>query len=114
MDRTELSEKELRRHEVLSRVERRELTLREAAELMEASYAQAKRLRRRHKAGGTARQREPRSNRARPEESRQRPRGPGCQLPAERQHRRRDEMMMTHPPVERRVHLDGGHPRRSP
>ena len=54
MDRTELSEKELRRHEVLSRVERRELTLREAAEWMEVSYAQAKRLRRRHKAGGAA------------------------------------------------------------
>ena len=84
MDRTELSEKELRRHEVLSRVERRELALREAAELMEVSYAQAKRLRRRHKAGLRYGNGGRRSNRARPEELRQRPRGPGCRLPAER------------------------------
>ena len=45
------------------------------------SYAQAKRLRRRHKAGGAAGLRHGngrrRSNRARPEELRQRPRGPG-------------------------------------
>ena len=41
----------------------------------------------------------------------QRSRGPGCRLPAERQHRRRDEMMMTNPPAERRAPLDEGHPR---
>ena len=43
-----------------------------------------------------------------------RPRGPGCRLPAERQHRRRDEMMMTNLPVDRRVPLDGGPPSWSP
>ena len=37
MGRTELSEKELRRHEVLSGVERKELKLREAAEVLGVS-----------------------------------------------------------------------------
>ena len=52
MSRTELNEEELRRHEVLSRVERKELTLREAAGLLRVSYAQAKRLRQRYRQGG--------------------------------------------------------------
>ena len=76
MGRTELSEKELRRHEVLSRVERKELKLREAAEVLGVSYAQAKRLRKRHREGGAAGLRHGnagrRSNRALPRELRQR------------------------------------------
>lgn len=71
MSRTELNEEELRRHEVLSRVERKELTLREAAVLLRVSYAQAKRLRQRYRQGGAAALRHgnagKRSNRAKPE-----------------------------------------------
>ena len=51
MIRTELNEEELRRHEVLSRVGRKELPLREAAGLLRVSYAQAKRLRKRYREG---------------------------------------------------------------
>ena len=51
MGRTELNEEELRRHEVLSRVERKEVSLREAAALLRVSYAQAKRLRQRYRQG---------------------------------------------------------------
>ena len=73
---TELSQKEWRRHEVLSRVQRQELTLREAAELLGVSYAQAKRLRQRHQQGGAAALRHGnagrRSNRAKPEALRRR------------------------------------------
>ena len=45
--------KELRRGEVLSRVKQGELKLAEAAELLEVSYRQAKRLTKRYSAGGT-------------------------------------------------------------
>ena len=48
-----MSAKELRRGEVLSRVKRGELNLAEAAELLEVSYRQAKRLKKRYNAGGT-------------------------------------------------------------
>ncbi len=48
-----MSAKELRRGEVLSRVKRGELTLVEAAELLEASYRQAKRLKKRYGEGGS-------------------------------------------------------------
>ena len=47
-----MSGKELRRGEVLSRVKRGELKLNEAAQLLEVSYRQAKRLLRRYRAGG--------------------------------------------------------------
>ena len=47
-----MSGKELRRGEVLSRVKRGELKLNEAAQLLEVSYRQAKRLPRRYRAGG--------------------------------------------------------------
>ena len=47
-----MSAKELRRGEVLSRVKRGELKLTEAAELLEVSYRQAKRLNKRYRAGG--------------------------------------------------------------
>ncbi|MFQ5741833.1 MAG: ISNCY family transposase [Acidobacteriota bacterium] len=47
-----MSRKELRRGEVLSRVKRGELRLNEAAQLLEVSYRQAKRLLRRYRAGG--------------------------------------------------------------
>lgn len=71
MGRTELNEEELRRHEVLSRVERKELSLRAAAALLRVSYAQAKRLRQRYRQGGAAALRHgnagKRSNRAKPE-----------------------------------------------
>ena len=71
MSRTELNEEELRRHEVLSRVERKELTPREAAGLLRVSYAQAKRLRQRYRQGGAPALRHgnagKRSNRAKPE-----------------------------------------------
>ena len=73
---TELSQKEWKRHEVLSRVQRQELTLREAAELLGVSYAQAKRLRQRHRQRGAAALRHGnagrRSNRAKPEALRRR------------------------------------------
>lgn len=49
-----MSEEELRRGELLSRVKRGELKLGEAAELLRVSYRQAKRLMRRYRAGGTA------------------------------------------------------------
>lgn len=75
MSRTELNEEELRRHEVLSRVERKELTLREAAGLLRVSYAQAKRLRQRYRQGGAAALRHgnagKRSNRAKPQRLRE-------------------------------------------
>lgn len=38
MSRMDLNEEELRRHEVLSRIERKELTLREAAGVLRVSY----------------------------------------------------------------------------
>ena len=47
-----MSAKELRRGEVLSRVKRGELKLTEAAELLELSYRQAKRLKKRYGEGG--------------------------------------------------------------
>ncbi len=47
-----MSAKEVRRGEVLSRVKRGELKLTEAAELMELSYRQAKRLKKRYGEGG--------------------------------------------------------------
>lgn len=72
MSRMDLNEEELRRHEVLSRVERKELTLREAAGVLRVSYAQAKRLRQRYRQGGAAALRHgnagKRSNRAKPEQ----------------------------------------------
>lgn len=49
MRRTELNEEELRHHEVLSRVERKELTLREVVGVLRVSYAQAKGLRQRYR-----------------------------------------------------------------
>ena len=76
MIRTELNEEELRRHEVLSRVGRKELPLREAAGLLRVSYAQAKRLRKRYREGGATALRHGntgrRSNRAKPEALRER------------------------------------------
>ena len=48
-----MSAKELRRGEVLSRVKRGELKLVEAAELLEVSYRQAKRLKKRYGEGGS-------------------------------------------------------------
>ena len=48
-----MSAKELRRSEVLSRVKRGELKLSEAAELLEISYRQVKRLKKRYGEGGT-------------------------------------------------------------
>ncbi len=59
MRRTELTAIGLKRHEVLSRVERKELKLREAAELMGVSYAQANRWRRRHREAGAIASRQP-------------------------------------------------------
>ena len=47
-----MSAKELRRGEVLSRVKRGELRLTEAAQLLEVSYRQTKRLHKRYRAGG--------------------------------------------------------------
>ncbi len=47
-----MNAKELRRGEVLSRVKRGELKLTEAAELLEVSYRQAKRLKKRYGEGG--------------------------------------------------------------
>ena len=48
-----MSAKELRRGEVLSRVKRGELKLTEAAELLDVSYRQAKRLKKRYGEGGS-------------------------------------------------------------
>ncbi len=48
-----MSGKELKRVEVLSRVKRGELKLTEAAELLEVSYRQAKRLKKRYRLGGS-------------------------------------------------------------
>jgi transposase len=48
-----MSGKELKRAEVLSRVKRGELKLTEAADLLEVSYRQAKRLKKRYRAGGS-------------------------------------------------------------
>lgn len=71
-----MSERELRRGEVLSRVERGELKLVEGAERLELSYRQAKRLYQRYKQGGTAALQHGnvgrRSNRAKPAELRER------------------------------------------
>lgn len=47
-----MSAKEVRRGEVLSRVKRGELKLVEAAELLDVSYRQAKRLKKRYGEGG--------------------------------------------------------------
>ena len=57
MGRTGLSRKELSRVEVMGRVKARSLRLREAAELLERSYRQTKRIWARYRAGrseGTA------------------------------------------------------------
>ncbi len=48
-----MSAKEVRRGEVLSRVKRGELKLTEAAELLDVSYRQAKRLKKRYGEGGS-------------------------------------------------------------
>ena len=48
-----MSDKELRRGEVLGRVKRGELKLTEAAQLLEISYRQTKRMWRRYATGGT-------------------------------------------------------------
>ncbi len=52
MGRTGLSRKELSRVEVMGRVKARSLRLREAAELLELSYRQAKRIWARYRVGG--------------------------------------------------------------
>ena len=52
MGRTGLSRRELRRVEVMGRVRARSLRLREAAELLDLSYRQAKRIWARYRAGG--------------------------------------------------------------
>ena len=52
MGRTGLSRKELSRVEVMGRVKGRSLRLREAAELLDVSYRQAKRIWARYRAGG--------------------------------------------------------------
>lgn len=52
MGRTELSRKELSRAEVMARVKAASLRLREAAELLELSYRQAKRIWARYRGGG--------------------------------------------------------------
>jgi transposase len=66
-----MSSQELRRVEVLARVKAKELKLRDAAELLEISYRQAKRLWRRYRKCGAAgvkhRNAGRRSNRAKPE-----------------------------------------------
>lgn len=71
-----MSEKELRRGELLSRVNRGEMKLREAAERLGVSYRQAKRLSKRYREGGTAALKHGnagrRSNRAKPEPLRER------------------------------------------
>jgi transposase len=54
MGRTGMSEKELRRVEVLARVKRRELQVVDAASLVEVSYRQAKRLWKRYREEGAA------------------------------------------------------------
>lgn len=71
-----MSERELRRGEVLSRVKRGELKLAEGAERLELSYRQAKRLYQRYKQGGTAALQHGNagraSNRAKPQQLRER------------------------------------------
>ena len=71
-----MNTQELRRGEVLSRVKRGELKLAEAAELLELSYRQAKRLKKRYLAGGAKSLAHGnvgrKSNRAKPEALRQR------------------------------------------
>ena len=52
MGRTGLSRKELSRVEVMGRVKAHSLRVREAAELLELSYRQAKRIWARYRAGG--------------------------------------------------------------
>ena len=52
MGRTGLSRKELSRVEVMGRVKAGSLRLREAAELLELSYRQSKRIWARYRAGG--------------------------------------------------------------
>src|SRR5258708_37634701 len=75
MGRIEMSQKELRRVEVLARVKRRELKVVDAASLVEVSYRQAKRLWKRYREEGAAglqhRSAGRRSNRAHDEKSRQ-------------------------------------------
>jgi len=72
--RTALSKRELRRGEVLGRVKRGELRLKQAAELMRVSYRQAKRVWKRYRGGGTAALKHGnagrKSNRARPAKER--------------------------------------------
>lgn len=76
MGRTALSREELRRVEVMSRVGNGELTLKEAAERLERSYRQVKRIWARYREGGPEGLRHGncgrRSNRAKPEKFRQR------------------------------------------
>ena len=71
-----MSERELRRGEVLSRVKRGELKLKEGAERLELSYRQAKRLYHKYKQGGTAALKHGNagraSNRAKPKQLRER------------------------------------------
>ncbi|MQA92819.1 MAG: helix-turn-helix domain-containing protein, partial [Gemmatimonas sp.] len=54
MERTAMSRKEFDRGAVFARVERRELTLKEAAELLKISYRQARRMYKRYRAEGPA------------------------------------------------------------
>ena len=71
-----MNDKELRRGEVLGRVKRGELKLSEAAQMLEISYRQTKRIWRRYAAGGTKALRHGNvgrvSNRAKPAEVRKR------------------------------------------
>src|SRR5260370_13054051 len=75
MGRIGMSQKELRRVEVLARVKRRDLKVVDAASLVEVSYRQAKRLWKRYREEGAAglqhRSAGRRSNRAHDEKSRQ-------------------------------------------
>lgn len=74
MERTGMSVKEMRRAEVLGRLKRKELRLREAADLLGVGYRQAKRLKRRYGESGAKglahRGAGRRSNRAKPEAER--------------------------------------------
>ena len=67
-----MNDKELRRGEVLGRVQRGELKLSEAARMLDISYRQTKRIWRRYRAGGTKALQhgnvDRRSNRAKPAE----------------------------------------------
>jgi hypothetical protein len=74
LGRTALSQKELRRGEVLGRVKRSELRLSKAAEVMRIGYRQAKRVWKKYQRGGTGALKHGnagrRSNRARPAQER--------------------------------------------